>query len=277
MESLASMATAPLDMSIGKMTGVRDLTWKGKRFKVVCNESKDHPSWWTHLDEFVTRDLWWNIAEGDIVLDIGAEFGSYSLTALAAGASLVVAWSPPFKTATPVEAHVLSLSAWESGFEDRLIIQPSGLWSARGWLAASDGPEPPMFFRSREEALAAVEGKTGCRTVFPVKTLDEFLETVPLTTRERGVRGLWRQPRKWWMKIDAEGSELEILRGAKSFISTMRPNIIVENHPYVLKDAESVVEEFILGLRLGYEKVGTRPHYVVSHSLYIDVEEQGAK
>jgi hypothetical protein len=276
MESLAASATAPLDMSLARMTSLCDLKWRGRAFRIVCNESKDHPSWASHLDEFVTRDLWWNIEEGDVVLDIGAEFGSYSLTALAAGASLVVAWSPPFRTASPVESQAMVLSAWENGFEDRLLVHPTGLWSERGWLTTMSGPRPPTFFRARADALAAIEGQPGYCAAFPVKTLDEYLAEAPIMVKDMPARVVLEK-RKWWLKISTSGSELEILRGARGFIGAKLPNILIENHPHLLNDAESVAEEFILGLRAGYEKVGTRPHFVVSHSLYVAAEEQGAK
>jgi FkbM family methyltransferase len=275
METFVKDYWSDTDMDPRKLTQILELEFRGNRFKALVNPTKGHPSSWSHMDEFITRDLWWNVGQGDIVLDVGADFGSYSLTALAAGASLVVAWSPPFKAASPAESHALSLSAWESGFEDRLLVETSGLWSERGWLSAMDGPRPPTLHRTREDALKVIEGQPGHCTVFPVKTLDEYLERAPLMVKDFK-SSLWKRDRRWWLKIDTEGSELEVLRGARGFILSMRPTILVENHPHVLRDAESVVEEFLLGLRIGYEKVGTRPHFMVSHSLY-EPPAQGAK
>lgn len=173
---------------------------------------------------------------------------------------MVIAWSPPYKEAVPCEAFILRLSAWENGWQDRLTILSEGLWSARGWLASMDGPRPPVCYATREEAQAAIHEQPGHSATFPVRSLDDFIANNKKLFEGRGVD---------WMKLDTEGCELEILRGSVDLITACKPNIIVENHPHVLQDAEKVVEDYVLSLNLGYRKVGTKPHHSVSHTLYM--------
>ena len=246
------MSATEIDMDASHLTSKKVIRWRDTKFTIVCNEAPGHPSWWSHMDEFTTRDLWWKVKKDQEVLDIGADWGSYTLAALACGAH-VIAWSPPFKAAAPIEAYGISLSAWENGFENRLQVVTSGLWSERGWLASMDGMRKPAFYKKRDTAMMVIQEQPGYCSVLPVQRLDDFTGSYVFPD---------------WIKIDTEGCELEVLKGAVETLKKARPRIFVENHPHVLPDAEKVVEEFLLSLKLGYEKVGTRPHYMVSHSLY---------
>jgi len=45
--------------------------------------------------------------------------------------------------------------------------------------------------------------------------------------------------------IDAEGAELEILRGARNIISSMKPKIFVETHPFLVPRIDLAVVEYL--------------------------------
>jgi len=242
------------DYSPDAMTDIVPVTVRGATFSITCcTRQPGHPSHWGFQDESETREKWWDIRAGNIVLDIGAAYGSYSIAALALGAALVVAWSPPsIPPAIPVEAITMRRSAWQNGFEDRLIVHEHGLWSQRGWLAGFDGPRPARFFDTREEARAAVSGQTGIVSVFPVKPLDAMLDAFD---------------RVDWMKIDAEGCELAILQGAQQTLKRFHPKIITENHYHVDPECEDKCDAYLD--TLGYKKIGTRVHHLISHSHYV--------
>jgi hypothetical protein len=70
-----------------------------------------------------------------------------------------------------------------------------------------------------------------------------------------------------WIKIDVEGAELAVLRGAEQVIRRERPRLLVENHLFLYPSIEQEVKDFVLGLDLGYQ-VETRPHHSVSHSFF---------
>ena len=220
---------------------------RGHVFQVMACGESFHPSWWSFSDELETRELWWDIKPGDVVADVGADFGSYTLSALAQGAAHVYAWSPPFKVpGVPIECETMARSAILNGWENytRLSLFASGLWSCAGWLACRDWSEGSAFFPSKPEA----EAHGGI--VFPVNTFDS----------------LNLQKLDWW-KCDAEGAELEILKGATETLRRCKPAVMLENHVHIDPDCEAKCREFLAGL--GYEQVGeTRPHHSISHSLY---------
>lgn len=249
--------------TLEQMTEVTEFSHHGKPFKVVCSHQNFpyHPSHWSFCDEVETRDVWWDIQEGDNVADVGADFGSYTLSALACGASVVDAWSPPFKLPDEaLEAKTLQLSyeanGWKPDERDLwiLTVKPSGLWSSPGWMAGFDGPRPAKVFATKEEALEAIKGQPGHCSVFPVSTLDSE----------------WHGFELDWLKIDTEGCELEILKGGVETIKRFKPRIILEHHFHIDPDCEPKCDAFLA--ELGYVKQGTRPHHSIAHSLYTHPE-----
>jgi FkbM family methyltransferase len=223
----------------------------GHVFKVYACGEAWHPSWFSFLDELETRELWWNINPGDVVADVGAEFGSYTLSALAQGAEHVYAWSPPFKVPNrPIEGETLERSAALNGWRARLSLLTGGLWSEHGYLAAFDGPRMARHFRTDGEARAAIAGQPGHCATFHVITL-EAMELKRLD----------------WLKIDTEGAELHVLRGAEATIARCHPNVLFENHVHINPDCEAQCVAFLRGL--GYRHVGTRPHHAISHTLMV--------
>ncbi len=229
-----------------------DMLCRGKVFKISMCPEMWHPSWWSFLDELATREKFWRIQPGDVVLDVGGDFGSYSLSALAQGAAHVYSWSPPFKVPDrAVEADVMRRSAGLNGWgPDRLTIFTTGLWSANGFLAAFDGPRMAQWFQTPEQAAECIAGQPGHCATFPVGQLD-----------------LMHLPRVDMLKIDAEGAELHILHGAEATIRRCMPRgILLENHTHLDPDCEVRCTEFLA--ECGYAHVETMPHHTISHSYY---------
>ena len=223
---------------------------RGKVFQIMaCGAEAWHPSFWSFSDELETRELWWDIKPGDVVADVGADFGSYTLSALAQGAAHVFAWSPPFKVPNyPIECETMARSAQLNGWENytRLSLFASGLWSCAGWLACRDWSEGSSYFQTEEEASAHAPNGV----VFEVQPLDAL-----------NIQKLD------WLKCDAEGAELEILKGATGTLRRCKPAVMLENHVHIDPDCDAKCREFLAGL--GYAQVGeTRPHHSISHSLY---------
>jgi FkbM family methyltransferase len=237
-------------MTTDAMTTPFPILAKGRVFKaLICGEMW-HPSLWTFFDETETREAWWNILPGDFVLDVGADFGSYALPALALGAAHVHAWSPRYKSRTEaVEAATLRASAALNGWDGRLTVYEDGLWSREGFLGAPDSPKMAEYFDSLEAAEAHVADEPGNASAFPVRTLDSFTFG-----------------RVDWLKIDAEGCELDIMRGGQETIARCRPVVLLEQHYHVDPCCEANADAFLASLN--YEKVGTRPHHTIGHSLY---------
>lgn len=214
------------------------------RFAEVRGTPADHASWWSFDDEQVVRDRWWRPHDGQTVLDVGAAFGSYALPALALGAR-VVCFSP-----ATFDTELLSYNlGLNPDLQRRCLVLRDGLYSANGFFQPDR-----CVFKPREQAEAGhVLGAEGW---LPVRSLDSVLEERP---------GIGRVD---WIKIDAEGAELEILRGADKCLRMYRPRILVENHEFQIKGIGEQVRDFLIGLGLGYVCEGPYPHGAVSHSFF---------
>ena len=220
---------------------------RGKVFNVMAACEMWSPSWWSFSDELETRELWWDIKPGDVVADVGADFGSYTLSALAQGAAHVFSWSPPFKVpGDPIECDTMMRSAMLNGWgNDRLSLFASGLWSEPGFLACKDWQQGSAYFSN----MVAAEEHGGI--VFSVIPLD--------------VIGMSRLD---FLKVDTEGAELHVLRGAQETLRRCRPAVMLEHHYHIDPACEDKCREFLA--TLGYRQSGeTRQHHTVAHSLYV--------
>ena len=198
-----------------------------------------NPTWFTYEDESEVRERDWLIRPGDVVLDVGAEFGSYTVTALSQGASFVWAWSPQGFRGRPAVDYLMETLRL-NGWEDKCRVLTSGAHNKTGWLNT--------HYRS-----FTYEDPGESEDVIRVEPLDVWFE------RER-------PSRVDWLKIDVEGSEVEVLKGAAYLISLMKPTVLVENHTFIRGSLRGEVEAVLAGM--GYGHVHTFPHHGVSHSMY---------
>ncbi len=134
----------------------------------------------------------WTFRPGEVAVDVGASWGTYTLIALALGAE-VVAFEPADDYCRVLEENVLL-----NGWADRCSVQK---------VALSDGSEPPREWA--EEVFGEHYPAKSVRW----RTLDEY--------------GLTRVDK---MKVDVEGLELAMLGGAVETLRRCRPMLIVEAH-----------------------------------------------
>jgi len=138
-----------------------------------------------------------------VVFDVGAHLGYYSMLAETLGAE-VHAFEPAPET----------LSALRSNVGDQVRVVAKGAWSADERLElkdfGSDHSAVNTFVSSRDEDL---DEPDATHTV-PVTSIDSY---VSLT---RAVPTL--------VKIDAEGAELEVLRGASRTLEAHAPIVTIE-------------------------------------------------
>lgn len=231
---------------------IKEYTFRGHPYRFYYVETfAGHPSWASFDDEASVRDVKWDIQKGDLILDVGACYGSYALPALACGAAHVYAWSPQTQGAmvgvaseTPdaaIFAESLRLNDWSS----RCTLYKTGLYSKKGWVDS----HTMAFSESRPEKLSPND--------IEVDTLDAWFAAAPTepSLRER-----------WKMKIDVEGVEVEVLRGGTNLIKTLRPVLLVENHLFKRASIEQEVRDLVTSW--GYREIDTTPYGSVSHSLY---------
>jgi FkbM family methyltransferase len=239
---------------------VVDLAFHDHPFKHVAvdrvwwtSQGMKDASWWSFLDEQHVRDAWWDIQPGDVVFDVGSAYGSYVLPALACGASYVYAWSPQGHPGDPYQEkdfllESLALNDWGR----QVTIFQHGVYSKVGWVHT----ESQEFYSIEPKADPAI---------IAVTTIDAMAEAGNFSEAARSFAN------HFWMKLDVEGAEVEVLRGAAGVIRRYRPKLLVENllfkDPWIGDAVRKLVESGDLGVK--YCHVGTMPYGSLSHSFYL--------
>jgi FkbM family methyltransferase len=192
-----AMATTVLTIAAGVQVIVPDSIESLTTY--VLKEQQD----WFEEEIKVVRNM---LQPGDVVIDIGANHGVYALSmAKAVGATgRVVAFEPATQTRTLLEA-----SARLNGF-DQLIVDHRGVAEKSGvaFLSIDNQCELNQIATS-DSPVSAVES-------IELTSLDDWLESSP---PQRPIR---------LIKIDAEGQEMNILRGAEKLLEKHSPLILYE-------------------------------------------------
>jgi FkbM family methyltransferase len=151
---------------------------------------------------------------GDVVYDIGAHFGTYSIMAARTGgpATRVFAYEPTELTRRYLQKHL----RW-NGAEGQVTVRPVCVGNTIGEAILYVNPDRP-------------EGTNG------LLPYEDFVTTkVPMTTLDREVEQTGLMPAL--VKIDVEGAELDVLMGATSVLATGRPRLLLSLHPKRLAQA----------------------------------------
>lgn len=225
-----------------------NLNFKGKVYKAAYLNDDNHGTRHVFNDEVSVRETLWNINEGDVVLDIGAGSGSYTLPALVSGASHVYVWTPQGDSKLAIQES-LRLNKWV----DRCTIYDCGLYDKTGFLQI----EP-------YQQLFEIEPIEHDDNIIAVTTLDLWLMTVDLVKIDM-------------MKLDVEAAEVEILMGGKNLINKFRPSIMIENHIFkrstVLDEVKNVLDSY------DYKMICNIPYLRdkwpnITHSIWIPNERE---
>jgi FkbM family methyltransferase len=148
------------------------------------------------------------------VLDIGAHIGLFTIVMARCVAPLGRVFS--FEPSDDAR-HVLVETVRLNGCQDVVSVRPEAVSSTSGQA---------IFYRAQTPACnsnSLVSGPPGSyRVTVPTVSVDEFVSA----------HGL----RVACIKIDAEGSEIEILRGARRTMEQSRPALAIEIHPKLLND-----------------------------------------
>lgn len=185
------------------------------------------------LEEELSRMLFVVLRPGDIFFDVGAHFGYYSLLAswLVGEHGKVVAFEP-----TPSSRTVLQTNA--SGHPN-ISIEPVAAWSSSGEAEFADfGVQYSAFNSFFEPRLGDSEAPPAARIRVTHISLDEHVSRTGLTPDV--------------IKIDAESSELEILRGMTRTLAETRPLVSMESGDVGVAGAPSTAECVDLLRSFGY-------------------------
>jgi FkbM family methyltransferase len=185
---------------------------------------------------------------GDVFLDCGANVGAYTLAAskLVGGGGVVISFE-----ASPDTRASLVQNIAENALAN-VRVEPFAVSDARG--------RATLFSRGVNDGFSsfAPEVQAGAVAV--------DVETVPLDS-------VWEEcgrPSVRLIKIDVEGAEFRVLRGAEETLTTTRPWILIEIEPAHLQRqgaSEAMVREFLV--RCGYEEIAaswSSPNVLFAHT-----------
>jgi len=173
------------------------------RFDLDTTYLIDRLIWSDEFEPYLMALIGRHVRPGDTCLDVGANIGA-SVTALAKAVGdegRVHAFEPAPPNLTRLRRN-LSLNPI---LERRVIIHPVGVSDQAGRLFWRNEPGNPSN---------GFLGGTGEHEV-PVATLDERLKTAGVTRAD-------------FMKVDVEGMELNVFRGASHTLETLRPCLYFE-------------------------------------------------
>lgn len=211
---------------------IREQSFNGKIFKVI--KGSQHPDY--SFDTFEKeekdfRDQYWKINNNDIVLDIGASYGSYTLSACAMGAT-VYAFEPE-KTVYCDLIKNIEINNWQN----KCFAMNIGLWDRRASIdMKSYAPHWPQYSISGD---------------YEAETIDYIAEHYKLNKID-------------WIKIDVEGAEEKVIRGGLKTISKFCPKLIIECHTFLDADITNNVKKLLSSVcDYSYEELSRPPHIML--------------
>ena len=198
-------------------------SFHGRDFNVVVSPSTN--TLWTFDDHEPVRDELLKLKPGDLFVDIGAAFGSYTLPALALGA-LVLAFEPSNDGWEVLNANIDA----NPGFRERCYPVRKALYDG--------GPLPEGLAREvfcDHYPAGEVETDSLDKIFYGDDGDDEVDESVPAPFILEQVK---------LMKLDVEGFELGVLLGARELLEEEGPALIVEDHDGVNPNPACLVSEY---------------------------------
>lgn len=177
----------------------------------------------SHFAESDVRARWWHPKPGDVVLDIGAGCGSYTMHSLTAGAT-VLAFEPGREEFFDLHTLVM-LNRWQDRCHLFNCLVSFKLGANYDYDASTHCCN--AFGSVKESRL--------------VQTVDELVESAQL-------------PRLDWLKIDVEGAELDVLNGAKAALDKYHPRVLLENHEGFQEGARIRHADFFFNLESDWEE-----------------------
>jgi FkbM family methyltransferase len=176
---------------------------------------------------------------GDVAIDAGAHIGFFTVQmAAAVGAGGCVYAFEPFGP----NADLLARSLLENRFTERVVFARAAV-GARGGSATLTFPQETLNSGGAyllPEGTAPIGGNL--TAAVPIVALDDVVTKHPVRL----------------IKIDVEGAEPQVLRGARRLLREDRPTILSELHPTQLERASRMtVDAYLREIR----ELGYRPHY----------------
>ncbi|MDB2263829.1 FkbM family methyltransferase [Halorubrum ezzemoulense] len=160
------------------------------------------------------------LPEDAVILDVGAHVGEHAIPLTRGTDRRVVAFEPNGES-----ADRLARNAERNGLGDRLDLRRAGVGDANATLTFYRSTFSKCSAFDRDLATRWGASVAGTESV-PVRRLDELVEGVGDERADEG--GTVPPPDA--VKVDVEGREGAVLRGAAETLATYRPLLVVEVH-----------------------------------------------
>lgn len=235
------------------MKETRTATFAGREYRYVVHEPDDiratpgvehlngiadhpegaaHATWGTFVDEAEVRERHWHFKPGDVVLDIGPAFGSYTLAAALQGAR-VYAFEPCEFCRSILARNI----AANPELAPRIHVVPAGVHERTGWF----DPDAGTWHESKRAPH-----------MLQVCSLDELAATFDVIDA---------------MKFDVEGAELGALLGGGATLRKHNARILIEEHEFKQAGIGAACEQRLR--EFGYLAPPVRVnHGAVNHAFY---------
>ena len=204
------------------MKPIHNVSFKGHEFRI--QEGSVHPAYSVECftkDESEFRDKYWDIKPGEVVVDVGASYGAYALTAAACGAQVLA-----FEPEPTVFVDLL----------ENVKLNP-GMKVKAACAALADKPGLIEMARYAPH--------------WPQQTISSPYPALPLDA-------LWIN-RCNWMKVDVEGAEYQVLNGAEQTLRRFRPRLIIESHIFLEPDLTRKLKSYLGHFGYDFEVIPREP------------------
>lgn len=190
----------------------------------------------TRWDPPVWEALSSRLSDGEVMLDVGAHIGYFTLksSVRVGNSGRVIAFEPNPRTSETLRANVSASHA------TNVTIIP---------VACTDSETTLKFYAD------LTQGNSGASSLSHANAGKESHE---FTVRGRPIDDVLRElgiQRVDVMKVDVEGAELYVLRGAKETLQRFHPRIIIEVVPRQLAEMNTTVEQLFSFIeQMGYTR-----------------------
>lgn len=193
-------------------TTARGVQSYGCRFDLDLRDYVERSIFWQTYEP-VTLAMWnRGVGAGDVVIDVGANVGVFSLIAARNGAS-VHSFEPSAVTRARLQANLDS-----NEFGSRVSVVPYAANDIGGTALLFQDIHADSAWRNVGVASMSNQNAGGAGTEIQCITIDDYVATA-------------RLERVSWIKLDIQGAELMALRGASGTMTKFRPRILVEFDP----------------------------------------------
>ncbi|MCL4768134.1 MAG: FkbM family methyltransferase [Hyphomicrobiaceae bacterium] len=194
-----------------------------------------------------------SVFEGDTIIDVGAHAGQYAilLAALCGKSGQVIAFEP--------DPHAREL------LERNLALNPTIKRPVVESYAVSDSSGEAVLFSRRGDSQSSLVKAGVKQAPSALETIRVSLVTLDSYLSQNGL------PAPRWLKIDAEGAEIRILRGAGEVLRGAT-KIVCELHPYAWSEFGNTLAE----LKELASQSGRKIRYLDQNSEIVNEARYGA-